>query len=284
MLYPVKELLPFQKKNIVKDDDVRCLEGFVKRTGSRYLERDVNGDWHFNASFRNAGVIRDFIEKQEDLYKPSTKEEEKLFDLYEKTFSHQSFTGRSGTFYAYEGLGSIYWHMMSKLLLAVQENIFKAIDEGNMEGARKLTQSYYKVRNGLSFNKKPELYGAFPQDPYSHTPWQKGARQPGMTGQVKEEILTRWGELGVEIKESKASFRPYILKSSEFSQEGKLTFSWCGTKVTYILDGEKETTITVDGIKRTGCSLTEEETKAVFERNGKIKDIELHLSIDMMKL
>ena len=33
----------------------------------------------------------------------------------------QSFTGRSGAFYKYEGLGSIYWHMVSKLLVAVQE-------------------------------------------------------------------------------------------------------------------------------------------------------------------
>ena len=34
---------------------------------------------------------------------------------------HTRFTGRSGTFYGYEGLGCIYWHMVSKLLLATQE-------------------------------------------------------------------------------------------------------------------------------------------------------------------
>ena len=31
-------------------------------------------------------------------------------------------------------------------------------------------------------------YGAFPSDPYSHTPAHAGAQQPGMTGQVKEDF------------------------------------------------------------------------------------------------
>ena len=44
------------------------------------------------------------------------------------------------------------------------------------------------------------LYGAFPTDPYSHTPAGKGAQQPGMTGQVKEDVISRFGELGVEVK------------------------------------------------------------------------------------
>ena len=32
--------------------------------------------------------------------------------LYETVFDHQSFTGRSGTMFGYEGLGCIYWHMV----------------------------------------------------------------------------------------------------------------------------------------------------------------------------
>ena len=50
----------------------------------------------------------------------------RILDIYEEMFDHQSFTGRSGTFYGYEGLGSIYWHMVSKLLLVVEECFFKA--------------------------------------------------------------------------------------------------------------------------------------------------------------
>ena len=55
-------------------------------------------------------------------------------------------------------------------------------------------------------HKSPELYGAFPTDPYSHTPAGKGAQQPGMTGQVKEDILSEVLEIGVFVKEGLIQF------------------------------------------------------------------------------
>jgi hypothetical protein len=60
----------------------------------------------------------------------------------------------------------------------------------------RLTAGYRRIRDGLGFRKDPAAYGAFPTDCYSHTPAHAGAQQPGMTGQVKEEVLTRLGELG----------------------------------------------------------------------------------------
>ena len=63
----------------------------------------------------------------------------------------------------------------------------------------------------LGFNKTAEAFGAFPRDPYSHA----GAQQPGMTGSVKEEILTRLGELGVEVKAGRLPFEPTLLAASE---------------------------------------------------------------------
>jgi hypothetical protein len=79
-----------------------------------------------------------------------------------------------------------------------------------------LAAAYYDIRAGLGFNKTPDVYGAFPTDPYSHTPWGNGARQPGMTGQVKEEILTRWGELGVAVQDGRLHFSPTLLRDDEF--------------------------------------------------------------------
>ena len=32
--------------------------------------------------------------------------------------------------FAYEGLGSIYWHMVAKLLLATSERTFAAVEQG----------------------------------------------------------------------------------------------------------------------------------------------------------
>ena len=51
---------------------------------------------------------------------------EPVAELYEEVFNHRAFTGRSGTMFGFRGLGCIYWHMVSKLLLAVQENFFVA--------------------------------------------------------------------------------------------------------------------------------------------------------------
>jgi len=58
---------------------------------------------------------------------------------------------------------------------------------------------YYPVPEGIGFNRTPAEHGAFPTDPCSHTSGHGGAQQPGMTEQVKEEVLTRFGELGVRV-------------------------------------------------------------------------------------
>ncbi len=219
------------------------------------------------------GFLRDFCEKLPAAQKPKARELAALEALYEKTFKHQSFTGRSGTFYAYEGLGSIYWHMVSKLLLAAQENTIAAVNKGaSADVVRELCKAYYEVRSGIGFNKEAEVYGAFPADPYSHTPYLQGAKQPGMTGQVKEEVLTRWGELGLDIIDGCACFTPKILKKSEFLKDGSLHFTWCGTPIIYKLTNDSSA-ISVNKKRREGNCLTAAESADLFARNGKIKEI-----------
>ncbi len=279
MLYPNKELPAFCSKNCVLKDDTAPLSSLLERTGNLYLEQDSEGTYHFNPEFRNAQVLKDFIQAQKEKDIPSEVERKALFDLYEKTFNHQSFTGRSGTFYAYEGLGSIYWHMVSKLLLAVQENFFASCARHNTEAAEKLKHAYYDIRNGLGYNKTPDVYGAFPADPYSHTPHLQGAKQPGMTGQVKEEVLTRWGELGVSIEGGIASFNPVLLKKSEVKADGTLHFTWCGVPVTYHFATGSTATITVacgdQKQTHTGTSLTAQETSSLFLRQGLVRAIDV---------
>ena len=181
--------------------------------------------FHFNGRFRNADDVNQMLENlaQEPAYAELVAAERgALLDLFEATFNHRAFTGRSGTFFAFEGLGSIYWHMVSKLLLAVQEVYQRGVDEGvDREVSKALVDAYYDIRAGLGFNKPPNDYGAFPTDPYSHTPVGSGARQPGMTGQVKEEILTRLGELGVLVKQGKLFFAPSLLRRDEFLPTGQ---------------------------------------------------------------
>ena len=277
MLYPNKELAAFEAKNVISSIAVEDLRGFIAKTGNAVLYSDCNGKYHFNAEFRNVRFLRDFCEALPASQKPKARELAALEALYEKTFNHQSFTGRSGTFYAYEGLGSIYWHMVSKLLLAAQENTIAAVNNGaSADVVKELNEAYYDVRAGIGFNKEAEVYGAFPADPYSHTPHLQGAKQPGMTGQVKEEVLTRWGELGVDIENGLAQFKPLILKKSEFFENGTLKFTWCGTPVTYKLSDSDR--ISVNGQPaRDGTSLTAQESADLFARNGKITQIEVQI-------
>jgi hypothetical protein len=153
---------------------------------------------------------------------------EALVQAYERVLQHHAFTGRSGTMFGYEGLGCIYWHMVAKLLLAVQECVFDAADRGapQSEALVALKHHYRRVRDGLGYRKSAAEYGAFPADPYSHTPGEGGARQPGMTGQVKEEILTRWGELGLRMKGGRAHFDPLLLDAAELPEGHELRFTW----------------------------------------------------------
>ena len=216
-------------------------------------------------------------------------------------FDHQNYTGRSGTMYGYEGIGSIYWHMVSKLLLATQELYFKAIQMNeNTDTLKDLGNLYYKIRSGLSSDKTPEQYGAFPYDPYSHTPYKRGAQQPGMTGQVKEEIITRMGELGCIINSGKLIFDPKLLKISEFLTEkstfsyvdvnqsmckldlnqNQLAFTYCQVPIVYELkDRDQGISISYANNKIesiNGDSLSKEISADLFSRSGRIKEVKVY--------
>ena len=184
------------------------------------IKRDCDGGLHFDARYRNANELPD-----------------ELKNLYESVFNHHAFTGRSGTFYKYEGLGCIYWHMVSKLLLAVGENIAKIQSDQRQEISDILARQkahYYAIREGIGSHKTPQEYGSFPFDPYSHTPSMAGAQQPGMTGQVKEDIISRWFELGISEHDGQVSFRPTMLTEKDF-KNGELRFTFRGQKITYRL-------------------------------------------------
>ena len=179
------------------------------------ITRDVNGVYHFNGQFRNFHGVSQALEalKTQPRYANLVDADfDKIKALFEETFHHDEFTGRSGTFFAYEGLGSVYWHMVAKLLLAVQETVVRAREEACVQA---LIEKYAEIRQGLSFNKSPEVYGAFPTDPYSHTPKGQGAKQPGMTGLVKEVILTRLAEVGLFVENGCLAFNPLLLDKKE---------------------------------------------------------------------
>ncbi|OIP52753.1 MAG: hypothetical protein AUK33_00250 [Flavobacteriaceae bacterium CG2_30_34_30] len=313
ILYPNKELPSFLEKNVLPKETVESSELLVKMMqdgNTQIVEKDINGNYHFNGNFNNARVLKHTLEslKQSKYSRLIEKETPQLLQLFEMVFNHKEFTGRSGTFYGYEGLGSIYWHMVSKLQLAVQECCLKAIRENETpEVIGKLLEHYYEINEGIGVHKSPKLYGAFPTDPYSHTPAGKGAQQPGMTGQVKEDILSRFGELGVFVYEGKLLFYPCLLrKEEEFLKEaalfsfidvhqnqqeielaaGSLAFTYCQIPIVYTLS-EKEALILsfVDGKTQnpTSLQLNNENSNKVFQRTGEIVKIDVHLTSKYLK-
>jgi len=220
LLYPNRTLPRFLDKNRVDAAAVASnplLAKLLDRGDGRILRRDVQGGLHFSGDFRNAADLREALARlgAEDADDVAAHGDAAV-RLFEETFGHRRFTGRSGTFFAYEGLGSIYWHMVSKLGLAVSENFFAAREAGESRKVVDALAAHYRaIRRGIGAEKSPAQYGAFPSDPYSHSPENAGVKQPGMTGQVKEDLLARFAELGVHIEDGRLGFRPALFDRGE---------------------------------------------------------------------
>jgi hypothetical protein len=312
MLYPDRQLPGFLQKNCVPGDQVLAvplLSDMLKSGDKRIIEQDAAGTHRFNADLTNAKDLTARLDSLKPLYGETLEaSRQALRELYEQVFNHKAFTGRSGGMFGFEGLGSIYWHMVSKLLLAVQETFFSACDQSaDQATCQQLASLYYNVRDGIGFNKTPAEYGAFPTDPYSHTPAHLGAQQPGMTGQVKEEILTRFGELGLRVKAGAVSFEPTLLRPVEFTAqahvfryvdvnnqwqelavpESSLAFTWCQVPLIYRLDDSESAALSIhwdngETHTQTMLTLAKEVACNVFQRNGRIRKIELVLSTSLL--
>jgi len=280
ILYPDRNLPGFLRKNQLDEKQVSgsaLITRLVADNDLRLISRDVEGVYHFNGTFRNAKDVKRVLSelRAQDAYRELVDvETEAILDLFENTFNHHAFTGRSGSFFAYEGLGSIYWHMISKLLLAVQETYQRALESAEpQETLDALSSAYYDVRNGLGYNKSPDVYGAFPTDPYSHTPAGQGAKQPGMTGQVKEEILTRLGELGLFVEDGVVIFNPSLLKVDELTTQPELFY------YVDVWDNERTLNLSAGSIAYTFCQVpvvlcdSPDEKLEIFHVDGQVEAI-----------
>ena len=243
MLYPNRTRKTFLELNNIPAE-AKTRPEVQKYIGS-VIKEDRNGGLHFDAQYRNADKLP-----------------EELKPLYEEVFHHHAFTGRSGTFYKYEGLGCIYWHMVSKLLVAVGEIIEDNIATASEQTIEELYAQYLLIRQGIGSHKSPEQYGSFPFDAYSHTPSMAGVQQPGLTGQVKEDIISRWFELGISVRDGQIHVNPRMLTTADFAN-GTLSFTYCGARFVYSLQGDwKEGEATIS--RGTDSALSKEDSARVF--------------------
>jgi hypothetical protein len=311
ILYPNKKLPLFIEKNNIAEDLVKqskLLLSMLSAGNREIIYSDINGGLHFQSGITNSEELRKKLESISDEHfkKYANEELSLVLNIYERTFCHNEFTGRANTFYKYEGLGSIYWHMVSKLLLAVQEVYFDAEKKSaNENQLKKIKDFYYVIKSGIGVGKQPDEYGAFPTDPYSHTPSFAGVQQPGMTGQVKEDIITRFRELGIQIKSGKILIHPSLLKREEFlKKEELLTFcdlnlqeqnincrknslviTYCQVPFIYSLsDTEKIVIQKKDGeeINLGSLEISEDFSQSIFNRNGSIDRVEVFISSELI--
>jgi hypothetical protein len=138
-------------------------------------------------------------------------------------------------------------------------------------------------------------------DPYSHTPGQGGARQPGLTGQVKEDVICRFGELGVSVEAGEIQFRPGLLRRDEFVtgpvdffyfdvsgvrrrlrlKPGELAFTYGQVPILYRLAPKESLTLfRTDGTRQHSetLRLDPDASRQIFNRTGAIEKIEVALS------
>ncbi len=299
LLYPDRQLPRFMDKNRVPAAVVQqnpLLQKLAAEPAASVFRQDVNGAYRFAGQLANAGDLQSELDRlsqrDSDWEALISEHAQHVVELYASTFGHDRFTGRSGAFFAYEGLGSIYWHMVSKLSLAVQENILWAESKSDNLSASRLTTAYRKIQAGLGVHKSPAVHGAFPTDPYSHTPQAGGARQPGMTGQVKEDILTRLTELGIRIMDGQLEINPGLFQScerlespTEFEfigldggqhrlplEPGQFAFTFC--QVPIVLQAGPSDLLTVHrntGQEQIdGSRLSVSDSQSIFARDGKI--------------
>ncbi len=294
MLYPDRELKSFRSNNNIDKKDIsksRLLTELVYDGDVSIIRKDIRGGYHFNGSFKSAEDLNNALDRLTGQYGIMVEDEREIItSIFELVFQHKHFTGRSGSFYKYEGLGSIYWHMVSKMLLATGECVARAYNEDCDERTRKrLASLYYRLKSGIGMDKEPPDYGAFPGDPYSHTPSMMGVQQPGMTGQVKEDIVSRYIELGIRIENGRLHFNPALLRRNEFIKDKdgaeQLEFTFCGTPVRYLIG--KETMVKVcfssgDDKVSDDSALSYELSQAVFKRSGIIKNVDVIVQGDQL--
>ncbi|WP_296666326.1 hypothetical protein [Demequina sp.] len=307
LLYPFRDLPHFLDKNLVPPAgaaESELLTSMLDRGDTRLVTRDATGEVHFNADFRNARSLGEALDSLAGTEYGAVAEAERrlVLDLYEQVFEHASFTGRSGTFYKYEGLGSIYWHMVSKLLLSVDEALLGALRDGADSAViGRLRDHYEQIRAGIGADKSPAAYGAVPTDPYSHTPGFAGVQQPGMTGQVKEDLITRMSEMGVVIERGRIDFLPSRVRQVELLEEpssltfvdvrgevrtidvpaGAMAFTVCQVPVVLHGAGPASIGIVLDGEATLvdGLGLSAQTSAQIFDRTGEVERLDVFLGL-----
>jgi hypothetical protein len=298
LLQPDAAITPFLARNRLPPAAAGLgLVAQLTAAGDRRLVVRDGASLRFAADLANARELAERLDRlaaEPTLAALAAHDRAALLAAWEDTFRHRSYLGRSTTMFAFEGLGCVYWHMVSKLRLALEEC---AAGAGDPALSAELGACADGVAAGLG-PARGTAFGAFPWDPYSHTPAGRGAQQPGMTGQVKEEILARRHRLGVVVEDGGLAFATARLRAGDRLTEpgtlawvdldgrerrravpaGGLAFTVCQVPVVYRPGAQPALVVECrDGTRREfpGHRLPRPESQALFHRSGEIAAIDV---------
>ncbi len=301
LLAPVRERASFLDRNIVPAEHApedSLLARLADTRAESIARRDSAGRVRFGPAMNTERDLRAALERlarREGWHAPVTSGRDSVLAAYEATFHHSLSMGRAEQMHKYEGIGCVYWHMVSKLLVAVQESAFDALDRAEPQiTIDRLRCAYHRVRDGIGFNHAPRDFGGFPFEPYSHSPLHIGAQQPGMTGQAKEGLIARMGELGVRVRAGEIRLDPVLLRRDELVDQpavwrfidatgdqraiellpGEIGFTVCGTPFVLMVNGTPGVEIRLrDGGEHTsdGLTIPSEYTTEIARRSGRVE-------------
>ena len=155
------------------------------------------------------------------------------------------------------------------------------------------------MRDGIGLSKTPEQYGAVSVRSLLAHAEHAGIQQPGMTGQVKEDILSRLTELGMRVRGGILSFDPVLFESRELlrnessldyvdlsGRQARLVlprdsfaYTLCQIPIVYHRSFEQQLVVHSEDpepLLRDSLSLTAAETASVFARRGEITRIDVY--------
>ncbi|MCA9516077.1 MAG: hypothetical protein KC635_14130, partial [Myxococcales bacterium] len=128
VLYPPPARPAFLDRNAVPAADAEAiplLAGLLEAGDRRVVARDAAGRVRFAGDLANADDLAAALDAlaatEPALAARVAADRDAVLALWERVFHHRTYPGRAATMHAYEGIGSIYWHMVSKLQLAAAE-------------------------------------------------------------------------------------------------------------------------------------------------------------------
>ena len=127
-----------------------------------------------------------------------------------------------------------------------------------------------------------------------------------MTGQVKEDILSRLGELGAFVIDGKIQFHPDLLRKTEFLKEatsfdyvdvsgnsttealneGSMAFTYCQVPIIYQLAEKEYISVKYKNGKveqSDGLSLDRTTSDLIFNRSGEVQSVTAGIKQEQLK-